>query len=72
MDPSITDVASYLAARIPTGADSEDGAREDWRGTLHNARRTKTMGVVSELVSRQAPEDDLAQFAMECLKKQVV
>lgn len=69
MDPSITDVASYLATAIPTGSETEDGAREDWRGTLHNARRTKSMSIVSDMVARSAPEDDLAQFAMEYLKK---
>ncbi len=67
MDPSITDVASYLAARIPTGADDERQAVEDWRGTLYNARATRSLKVVAELVEREVPGDWIARDALELL-----
>jgi len=57
MDPGITDIATQLATRIPTGADSEDQAVEDWRTTLYNARATNAMGPLTDMVRRTAPGD---------------
>jgi len=60
MNPGITDVASYLAVRIPTGADDEAQAVSDWRTTLYNARATGAMRPLTELVRRSVPEDEVA------------
>ena len=69
MDPSITDVASYLAAKLPTGAEDEAQAIQDWRGTLYNAKATRSLGVVQDMVERDAPGDWVARDALDLLKK---
>ena len=69
MNPGITDIASYLAVRIPTGNDSEDGAKNDWRTTLYNARATQAMKPLSELVRRSVPEDEHAVALCESLQR---
>ena len=56
MDPSITDVASYLAAQIPTGAEREEDAVQEWRQTLYNAKKTRAMGVVTSMVARESDD----------------
>lgn len=60
-DPGITDVASYLATRIPTGAETPDEAREDWRTTLYNARATNAMRPLRDMVVRTVPDDPVAR-----------
>jgi hypothetical protein len=69
MDAGITDIASYLAARIPTGSDTPEGARDDWRTTLYNARSTQAMKPLTELVRRSVPDDDEAVALCESLQK---
>jgi hypothetical protein len=69
MDPGITDVASYLATQIATGADTEAQAIEDWRATLYNARRTNALPAVADLVRRCAPEDEYALALCTSLRK---
>ncbi len=66
-DPGITDVASYLAARIPTGADSLETAREDWRTTLYNARDTNALRPLRDLVLRSVPDDPTARELCDAL-----
>ena len=67
MEPGITDIASYLATKIPTGSASEDGCREDWRTTLYNARATNSLRPLRDLVVRTVPEDPIAQLMCESL-----
>lgn len=57
MKPGITEIASYLASRIPTGADTHEGAVQDWRITLYNARATGTLRPLTDLVIRSVPDD---------------
>ena len=61
MKPGITDVASYLATKIPTGADSDEQAVQDWRATLYNAKATNAMAPVKDLVAKSIPEDEHAR-----------
>ncbi len=68
MNPGVTDVASYLAARIPTGARSLEQSIRDWRLTLYNARDTKALRPLTELVRRSLPEDPEAANLCESLK----
>lgn len=67
MDPGITDIARYLAAKIPTGAESEADATEDWRTTLYNARATNTVRPLRDLVTREVPDDPVARSLCESL-----
>lgn len=69
MTPGITDIASYLAVRIPTGSATEDGARDDWRTTLYNAKRTSTLKPLTELVRRSVPDDEHAVALCESIAK---
>jgi len=69
MDPGITDVATYLATQIPTGADTPEQAVADWRSTLYNAKRTNAISAVADLVARSAPEDAHALELCQGLKK---
>ena len=66
-DPGITDIASYLATCIPTGADSEEAAVEDWRTTLYNARATNAMRPLRDMVVRTVPDDAVARSLCEHL-----
>jgi hypothetical protein len=61
MKPGITDIASYLAARIPTGKDDEAAALQDWRMTLYNAKATNAIRPLTDMVVREIPEDRLAR-----------
>ena len=60
MNNSITDVASYLAARIPTGATTLEDRVSDWRATLRNAKLTRAMRPLRDLVRRSLPGDEAA------------
>jgi hypothetical protein len=67
MDPGITDIATYLAAKIPTGADTPEEATQDWRTTLYNARATNTVKPLRDLVVREVPDDPVARSLCESL-----
>jgi hypothetical protein len=67
MDPGITDIARYLASRIPTGAESDEERTADWRTTLYNARATNTVRPLRDLVSREVPDDPVARSLCESL-----
>lgn len=67
MDPGITDIARYLATRIPTGADSPEASTEEWRTTLYNARATNTVKPLRDLVVREVPDDPVARSLCEGL-----
>ena len=67
MNPGITDVASYLAARIPTGATSLEARVADWRMTLRNARLTRSVRPLADLVRRSLPGDTPAVELCESL-----
>ena len=67
MDPGITDIATYLAAKIPTGAETPEGATQDWRATLYNARATNTVKPLRDLVVREVPDDAVARSLCESL-----
>jgi hypothetical protein len=67
MDPGITDIARYLATRIPTGAETDADRTEDWRTTLYNARATNTIRPLRDLVAREVPDDPLARSLCESL-----
>jgi len=69
MNPGITDIASYLAVRIPTGADDEDKAVADWRATLYNAKATGAMRPLTELVKRSVPDDEVAADLCDALSR---
>jgi hypothetical protein len=67
MDPGITDIARYLATKIPTGAETPEESTEDWRTTLYNARATNTVRPLRDLVVREVPEDAVARSLCEAL-----
>ena len=67
MDPGITDIATYLAGKIPTGAETPEEATQDWRTTLYNARATNTVKPLRDLVVREVPEDPVARSLCESL-----
>lgn len=67
MDPGITDIARYLATRIPTGAESAEDATHDWRTTLYNARATNSVRPLRDLVAREVPDDPVARSLCESL-----
>jgi hypothetical protein len=67
MDPGITDIARYLAEKIPTGSASEAERTDDWRTTLYNARATNTVRPLRDLVVREVPDDPLARSLCESL-----
>ncbi len=68
LNPGITDVASYLAVRIPTGARSLEDSIADWRTTLRNARATRALRPLTELVRRSLPDDPEAAQLCERLQ----
>lgn len=70
MNPGITDVASYLAVRIPTGARSVQDRVSDWRLTLRNARTTRSLRPLVDLVRRSLPDDPEAAEMCEGLDAQ--
>ncbi len=69
MQPGITEVASYLATQIPTGAKTPHAAVQDWRTTLYNARATGALSVVTDMVNCLAPYDAQARVLCEGLRK---
>ena len=69
MDPGITDIASYLATRIPTGAASPEEQVRDWRETLYNARATNALRPLTDLVMRAAPDDAVAAALCRTLRR---
>jgi hypothetical protein len=69
MDPRITDIASYLASRIPTGADSDEDAVQDWRLTLYNAKATASVRPLTDMIVRSVPDDPIAAAYCEALRR---
>jgi hypothetical protein len=67
MDPGITDIATYLATRIPTGSDTPEGAVREWRETLYNARATNCLRPLQDMVIRAVPRDEQARALVEGL-----
>ena len=59
-NPAITDIARFLADKIPTGSHTVAGAVEDWRTTLYNARSTRSERPLTEMVKRILPGDEEA------------
>lgn len=68
MDPGITEIAAQLAEEIPTGASSAEEAKQDWRTTLYNAERTRSMGPLTELIERSS-EADASRSIVEVLRR---
>ncbi len=69
MDPRITEIATYLASLIPTGADDPSVAVQDWRTTLYNARATASIRPLTDLIERSTPGDPIAAAYCEALKR---
>ena len=70
--PPITEIASYFASHLPTDPTDDVGtaeARDAWRQTLRHAQRVGAMPWLSELVSREAPEDPTLQAHCDALRR---
>ena len=66
-DPGVTDIASYLATKLPTGAETVAGAIDDWRTTLYNAKATRSEKPLADMVKRALPGDDHAAALADTL-----
>ncbi len=66
-DPGITDIARFLANRIPTGAQTQGRAVEDWRTTLYNAKSTRSERPLADMVKRILPDDQEAASLCDSL-----
>jgi hypothetical protein len=69
MDPGITDIASQLAATLPTGAATEEQARDDWRTTIYNAKATASVKPLTEMIARSAPDDPVVAGLCDVLRR---
>ena len=68
-DPQITDIAGYFASHLPTDDIDPAENKEAWRATLRRARRTGAIGWLTDLVEREAPEDETLKEHCDALRR---
>lgn len=56
-EPQITEIASYLAATVPTPDSEPEQAVQAWRHTLRYARDTGAIEPLTEMLRGDAPDD---------------
>ncbi len=67
--PPITEIASYFTARMPDEGVDPQVTRDGWRHALRLARERGDVGWITELVTREAPDDPVLQAHCESLKR---
>jgi hypothetical protein len=56
-EPEITQIAKFIATRIPTEGVAHTEATDGWRGALRYARKTGIIDDLVDLVKGDWPED---------------
>ncbi len=68
-EPQITEIASYIASRLPEEGSDPQVARDGWRRAIRLARQRGDIGWLTDLVAKQAPEDATLQAHCEALRR---
>lgn len=65
-EPQITEIASYLAAALPTAGTETEDAKQAWRQTLRYARRSGVIQPLTDMIREDAPNDErIARYCEE-------
>jgi hypothetical protein len=65
-EPQITEIASYLAAALPTEGTEPEQAVQAWRHTLRYARQSGVIEPLTEMIREDADGDErIARYCEE-------
>jgi hypothetical protein len=68
-EPQITEIASYFATHLPSDGVESGIVRDGWRRAIRLARQRGEIRWLTDLVSRQDPQDGVLQAHCEALHR---